>query len=78
MLRSEEEEEVGGLLLLLTPAARVFIVAAAAAVVDAAAVAVDNDKSGSLSRFLRLTETPVLAELHAAPPRGATGRGICG
>jgi hypothetical protein len=29
-------------------------------------------------RLLFLTSAPILAELHAAPQRGATGRDICG
>ena len=80
--RQEGVEEVGGDRRdLVLPGVSLVVVAVAVAaavavaVVDAAAFAITNI---SLSRLPFLTGAPVLAELHAAPPRGATGRGICG
>lgn len=52
--------------------------AAAATAATAVAFVVLDDKNGSLLRLPCLTEVQILTELHAAPPRGGTRRGICG
>ena len=79
--REHTEEEVGGGRRLLAGAGVfgvVVVVVVVGPAADTAVAAAAIKKDGSLLRLPFLTSAPDLAELHAAPPRGATGRGICG
>ena len=78
--REHTEEEVGGGRRLLAGAGvfGVVVVVVVGPAADTAVAAAAIKKDGSLLRLLFLTSAPILAELHAATQRGATGRGICG